>query len=94
MKKNGIGWQCPGCGVNYAPSVDRCECTKHAPVQRYVYPYPYWPYWGYQRWYVGDPPYWGTITADSTNIGGATTDFPIGSIGSTAVLSLNTGGSA
>ena len=92
MKKNGTGWQCPGCGVNYAPSVDRCECTKHAPTQRYVYPYPYWPY-GYQRWWLGDPytPYYGTITAGSTQLSDSTTDFKIGSIGSTGVFRANTG---
>lgn len=28
------GWTCPSCGVNYAPSVTRCDCSAKKPPEK------------------------------------------------------------
>lgn len=44
MSKTKKGWQCPICGVIYAPTVEKCEAHKYADQYIPVYPYaiPWW----------------------------------------------------
>jgi hypothetical protein len=60
-------WRCPGCGVWYAPTIERCECQKALSVRYVPVPQPYpMPTWVRPWWENRDPYYYSILMTCTT----------------------------